>query len=384
MKIYPKDLGAKRRVAVLRRRALATVGRAAGTPTGAPDPFLPPPLRKRKSRRGTLGRFWARPLKMDVPSEEELLQGIADAPFVAAAYVLSLCFAPLAFIPALIALSGGAGMAATLFFLGGFLIFFYFLFCLPRDTLRQMDRRPLSAAEAEALLAGASLQRNRLERSYLGLVLDAIEQDASVSLDTEEHVRGAIRTLGDTISRLPAATRSGSAASLKPAAALKVEAAARRAEAASETDPIVAASLSRQADDLERRAALGASADGPARRAATLRRELTGQIETLRAGIVTHDPSEMDPHAIQRLAQAVEQVAGDAGHVTDARGELDADQIARLFASSGSATAAASPPTTQRAAAPAPVVGPSPAPAPQTQQVGNGTNASGPWWRSSS
>lgn len=375
MQLYPRDLGARRYVAVLNRRTQASAGQSAGSrhSIGA-DPFLvtgPSPHRHRRRRVSrTLRRFWVRGLNLDRETEAQTLADLSDTPLVVVATILPLCLMPLLLMPALVLLGIGGATPFLLWMLGAALVAASTAALVPRNLLRQLSRRPVTLAEADALYETATLRRDRLERAYFGLVRDVIACENVPDGAAEHNLRAALRALGEAISRLPAGARD--ARSPKDAAALSREAALLRARVASEMDPVIAASLGRQADTLEQRAALHTpEQDAAAHRARALRRELEGHIETLRDGLLTFSAGKMDADSLKHLARAVGQVAGDADAVQEARAELDDEELAAVLA------AARGTPAPQQTIA---------APAPKTQQVSNGTGngtSSGPWWRNS-
>ena len=372
MQVYLRDLGARRFVAVLNRRAQASAGRTAGSPHAlGTDPFLVTEARPRggKRRRATgraLRRFWVRGLQLDSQTEAVALSDLSDAPLVILAAVLPICLMPLLLIPGLVFLGIGGPTPFFLWMLAAFVIAAATAAFVPRSVLRQVSRRPLTLAEADVLYETATVRRDRLERAYLGLVRDAIACENVPTSAAQNNLRDALRTLGDAISRLPPVARD--ARPLKDAAALSREAAALHARAASETDPIVAASLRRQAEALEHRAALHTpEQDAAARRARALRRELEGHVETLRDGLLAFETGKMDAAGLQHLARAVGHVAGDAEAVQQARAELDDEALEAALNANAAPTTATQPAIET----------------PKVQQVGNGTTTSGPWWRNS-
>ena len=174
MKIYPRDLGKKRYLTVLRRRARASARRNMAVGPGH-DPFLltDPP----KPRRGILGRFWARGLGLDPATEREALavmnEGAPGMSLLSVVHLLLLFATLFLLFPALGALAGGALIPAFLFGLAFALIGGGVLLAYPRGLLRQLHATPLTSEEVEALFGGLTAQRNRVERAYGGLVLDA-------------------------------------------------------------------------------------------------------------------------------------------------------------------------------------------------------------------
>lgn len=372
MQVYLRDLGARRFVAVLNRRAQASAGRTAGSPHAlGTDPFLVTETRPRGGKRRrvagrALRRFWVRGLQLDSQTEAVALSDLSDAPLVILAAVLPICLMPLLLMPGLVFLGIGGPTPFFLWMLAAFLIAAATAAYVPRSVLRQVSRRPLTLAEADVLYETATVRRDRLERAYLGLVRDAIAAENVPAGAAQTNLRDALRALGDTISRLPASARD--TRPHKDAAALVREAAALHGRAAAETDPLVAASLLRRAEALSQRANLRTpEQEAAARRARALRQELESHVETLRDGLLTFEAGKMDASALKHLAQAVQHVSSDAEAVQEARAELDDEELAAVLAAANRTVAP------QQTSA---------APAPKTQQVSNGASG-GPWWRNS-
>jgi len=368
VQVYLRDLGARRFVAVLNRRAQASAGRTAGSPHAlVTDPFLVTeahPQRKRRRAAGrALRRFWVRGLKLDSQTEAVALAELSDAPLVILAAVLPICLMPLLLMPGLVFLGIGGATPFFLWMLVAFLISAATAAFVPRSVLRQISRRPLTLAEADVLYETATVRRDRLERAYLGLVRDVLACETVPAGAAQDNLRDALRSLGDTISRLPASARD--TRPHQDAAALGREAFDLKSRAATETDPLVAASLLRRAGALNQRANLRTpEQEAAARRARALRQELESHVETLRDGLLTFEAGKMDASALKHLAQAVQHVSSDAQAVQEARAELDDEALAAVL-SANMAPVATQQPT-----------------APKVQQVGNGTG-SGPWWRNS-
>jgi hypothetical protein len=319
----------------------------------------------------TLRRFWVRGLQLDREAEAQALADLSDAPLVLLGTILPICLMPLLLMPGLIFLGIGGPTPFFLWMLVAFLISAATAALVPRSVLRQVSRRALTPAEADVLYDTATVRRDRLERAYLGLVRDVLACETVPAGAAQDNLRAALRALGEAISRLPAAARD--TRPHKDPAALTREAAAVRARAAAETDPVVAASLLRRADALDQRADLRTpEQEAVARRTRALREELAGHVETLRDGLLTFEAGKMDAASLKNLAHAVQYVAGDAEAVQQARAELDDEALEAVLNANAAPAAAQQQPTAAAAAAP------------KTQQVGNGTAASGPWWRNSS
>jgi hypothetical protein len=185
---------------------------------------------------------------------------------------------------------------------------------LPGVWFRRLHRKPLSRGEIEELLPHV---RDDLERAYLTLVLDAIEQKASP--EVEKELRTAVRALAEAIDRLPLAS-----ATAADTAALRREAGEALGRAQSEDDAVIAASLLRRAEALGRRADAHDRSALLTRRSLALREELFAQAEALRAGLTAFHSGATDIAGLSDLAESVRAVANEATSVALAREELDA------------------------------------------------------------
>lgn len=162
MDIYPQDLGQSRQIALLRRRTSSLTQQTAVPELGGTSRHI-----------GWLGRQWTR--GTGLPPNVSAATLDAMRPTVNG-FVCGFSGGSTGFwLPGIgLACSGeptigvilasqGAAMTAT-----GFL--------LPGVWLRRIARRPISAGEIEAMMAGA---RDDLERTYLALALDAVRQPLS-------------------------------------------------------------------------------------------------------------------------------------------------------------------------------------------------------------
>jgi hypothetical protein len=183
--------------------------------------------------------------------------------------------------------------------------------------------KAISQQELESLLPMA---RGRLERTYLNLALDILRADIP-SESAQNDIRAALRHIGDVVTRLPA-----DPVSTQDATTLRREAMELRQQASAEHDSVVASSLYRQAEALERRAALVAQNSRSARRATALRREARTQMDSLRSVLVAYSQmGHIDTAAAGQLAEAVQRVSTEAQALGMAQQELEAEEIERLF-----------------------------------------------------
>lgn len=186
MNLYPKDLGAKRQIALLWRRA-----RRAGP---APD--------HRPPRVGAWERFWiGEDLYNHAP---ETVPPALRAMRRAGAFWSVVGLAPLpAAVCLFIALGQSGNASAPLALLLGPLWAGLVAGAYPRALFDRAHRRlndtPITAAEVAGLLPQA---HDELERAYLTLLMDVARQE--VAPQSEADLRPALRALGDAIDKLPA------------------------------------------------------------------------------------------------------------------------------------------------------------------------------------
>jgi hypothetical protein len=305
--IYPQDLGEKRHVALVYGRAYSS------SSGGAKPPVDRPAIRP---HMGRLGRFWSRGSGLTeeqaaaalpasstvtngylyaIPAFWTFLGGIVTMALVAKG-VVDGPSATAAIVATTTAATAGVTGLSLLAGRGGF----------------RNQHKPLTAAEVEALPAG----HDELEKSYLSLVAQAIGQE--VPREAEDQVRNALRTIGESIGRLPAVPLQE-----ENVETLQEKALSLYQEANAEKDPVIAESLVRQAESWERRAETVRRSAQYARRAATIRRELQAQIETLRTGLSAYNTGAGSVLDLGTLAEAVRSVATEANALSDARTELD-------------------------------------------------------------
>lgn len=353
MRLYPSDLGNEWHVLLVRRR----------TQQGARLPLRSLTTMSGDAaegkRIGRLGQLWTWGLPV---SREAAAKTLPDAaretrrPLIAG-IVLAAALA----VPALAGFASPDNSAegillAAVFSLGAF---WTLAIVVPRRRFRRLHRRPLTDVEVDDLLRQATrpirpagtgsvfvalagelrrtlttrdelpLEAARtppplgdLEIAFLTLIRDVVVLPGLENALAEHDLRDALLALGEAISRLPHVP-----ASPAETIVLRQNASAARARARNEDDPVVAASLARQADALEREAEAADETNVLARRTAFLRQELLAQTRALRAGLSAfHNTSSTpawDASALTGLAQAVEAVAGETKALALARRELD-------------------------------------------------------------
>jgi hypothetical protein len=268
---------------------------------------------------------WVRDLNLDPKTGEEVSDIVmkgASGVGMKVGMILSTVYLFMGFMFAML---NNAPFPIPLIFVFAWVLLMVAITAAPRNSIKQAHERALTVPEVEALLPTA---RGRLERMYLNLVLDVMRQEIR-SESTQADIRSALSHLGDAISKLPA-----DPVSTQDATSLRKEALALRQQAASEHDTFIQGSLNRQAEALERRAALAAQNNRSARRAAALRREARTQIDSLRSVLVAH--SQLD-HAsanqIGQLSDVIHRVSAEAQALAIAQRELEEEELAHLYGS---------------------------------------------------
>lgn len=186
-----------------------------------------------------------------------------------------------------------------------------------RASVRRLLSRPVAPQEVECLLARTT---DASERQFLELVRDAVRQP--LPREAEESVREAIESVAEAIARLPAIQRPA-----LDTAALRREATEVETRAAVESDPVMAESLRRRAAAILHRVNAHERSALVVARAEMLRAEIEAQVAALREGLAAFDTPSPDPGALASLAEAARQVAAEAGHVSDAREELETESL---------------------------------------------------------
>jgi hypothetical protein len=295
VEIFPQDLGSKWHRALVRARVpqhgprpglVGLAGLIRGDGHGnAPAPERP--VRDRDGndaeprRLGPLARFWSGGNAMDPQAAADGLAAIHPRAGIAT-LAMGISSATM-LVPGLVMAASGEPTGALV--MGGAVAFMSSLGLLVPRLLFGRAHKVVGADEIESLLPFA---RDDLDRAYLTLARDIARQAAaSVSQETEQVVRGALRALGEAIENLPLSAAPASfAARSANGSDMRGEAARVRAEAGSEPDAITRSSLLRQADALDRRASAmerdcraGAPCRRVARRTAGPDRSLTRRPE---------------------------------------------------------------------------------------------------------
>ena len=218
------------------------------------------------------------------------------------------------------------------------------LLLTPRLRRRRIHETPVSSAELQRLrpqknqpalipptlldtifttLLGQPLpqppQRHTLEDAYFELLTE-VQELKIAQLETEAELRSTLCSLSEAVASLPP-THPVDESEITD---LVVDAEGLLFKSQREKDPIIAASLHRQAEAAVRRARALKNAAQLARRTRTLREEVYRQIGALRASLpaYTQTSQSIATGRIQELAHSVNQVAQDAASVVAAQEEL--------------------------------------------------------------
>ena len=337
MRLLPEDLGTKWHILLARNRAL-------GVATVWTKPSEP--------QLGALGKRWIAglPVSEEVAAATQPVTENRTKPWVAAGWAGGAVWTT----ALLAALSAHGLIDAGVIALLGAGYGYGTLYALPRRALAHLHQAAVGEDELEPFLSGnvpglphlfgqmaskmlrylqspdtpTAETQDPLERSFLLLARDVLRAQ-NIPANAQDEMRQAMRAIGEALYRLP---QAGESASSVLAADQRGDSLTLHARAQREADPVVAASLLRQAEALE--AAATASENGVvvARRVRALRAELKAQIEVLRAAIPGMGrplPTNADSHAAQseealgRIADSVRRVATEAVAVTKAQDELD-------------------------------------------------------------
>jgi hypothetical protein len=215
---------------------------------------------------------------------------------------------------------------------------------MPRLRRKRVHETPVSATELQRLrpqknqptvipptlldtifttLLGQPLpqmpQKHTLEDAYFELLAEVQELKVA-QVETEAELRSTLRSLSEAVASLPAIAPVDESEITD----LVVDAEGLLFKSQREKDPIIAASLHRQAEAAVRRARALKNAAQLARRTRTLREEVYRQIGALRASLpaYTQASQSIATGRIQELAHSVNQVAQDAASVVAAQEEL--------------------------------------------------------------
>lgn len=157
--------------------------------------------------------------------------------------------------------------------------------------------------------------QDELTKAYLQLVRDAVLVEANDA--TALKVREALSALGEAIEALPAVVIQPQDSTL-----LQRQARELTERAATETDPVISASLLRQAESAEQRAESQEKSALVGRRATVLREEILSKIAALRDAIAAQQSGALDATALAALSESARSVAKESQSAASAQDEL--------------------------------------------------------------
>lgn len=327
MNVYPQDLGRVGYPAMLAVRALVRQNPYTGLPGLPPTP--PPQALSRLQRAWTRGTAVPEGMaRRASPALAECRRAIwQGSPVSPGAVIFWGCL--LTGLSSLIVsdILGRNLGPQTLFFMGLIVSAsaFYATVVRPRRVFRQMH-----AALAEREVQQIREQvRDLLTGEFLSVVELLVSLTAMPDAEAEKNLRRALSALGEAIEELP---QQNPRAALGNPAKMRDQAARLSGAGIRESDPVVAASLARQAQSLARRAETVYNIAVLLRRNETLRDEVAEQIEALRTSIAAFSVgSRQGPQDLADLAARIQYVAQEANAIAVARTELEGSAYAGLM-----------------------------------------------------
>ena len=194
---------------------------------------------------------------------------------------------------------------------------FYSAVVRPRRVFRRMHGA-LTERDVQQLREQV---RDPVAGEYLSVAELLISLPAAPDAESDRNLRRALSALGEAIEELP---QQNPRAALGNPSQMRDQAARLSGAGIRESDPVVAASLARQAQSLARRAETVYNIAVLLRRNETLRDEVSEQIEALRTSIAAFSVgSRHSPHDLADLAASIQHVAEEASAIAVARTELE-------------------------------------------------------------
>jgi hypothetical protein len=307
--------------------------------------LFPQGEKKTKGKKGKLGTLWTKGLDAhETVKQQSLLE--AKRKTKKQAWGMGIISGIAVGIASAVASDPHAGIAPFLFLTmaggaawGGW-------YGLPRRTMKHLHQTPLTTAEIDSLsrtllgesarslperIAVAAAERfntplqtaDELINAYLTLVAEVIQLEGA-SARVEDDLRRMLKSLGETMATLP----PNPAIPMVDTGRLVAEAEAIFERAKAESDRVIAASLTRQAESLVQQATGAQNAFKIARRTGVLRQELLTQIQTVRSSlpalsrtaVVEGQAGQLGRFAA--VADSVADVAREAAALADAQEEL--------------------------------------------------------------
>ncbi len=203
MELYPSDLGKNRYLALLRRRALATmqnsgarnggIGFAAAAVTLTSDEIKP--------SKHPFTAFWTNDLRVRDGDTRAKAATVAQGGGNGVGMTLASIFSATHLtLPLAIWAAYAQQPAVTVLLAGAWGVGVYGLWRFaPRKWLETMDKTALTAAEVESLLPTA---RGNLERQFLSLALDVLRVKVPTASARTE-IQTSLSALGEAVTALP-------------------------------------------------------------------------------------------------------------------------------------------------------------------------------------
>jgi hypothetical protein len=301
MEIFPQNLSSRYHIELVRRRSAKGFGE--------PQVDEPAP----KPELGTMGRYWAQ--GTELTEEQAALAAPASAAGAKGAAAITMMLGTIVVGIASTALGASLRNAALGFSAFGAATTTLWMFAhgpVAQYVFRKAHEA-LSPKEVEDMIGRS---QDDLTKAYLQLVRDAVLVEANDA--TALKVREALFALGEAIDALPAVV-------IEPqdAALLRNQAQTLAERAATETDPVIEASLLRQAESAEQRAESQEKSALVGRRAAVLRDEILSKIAALRDAIAAQQSGALDATALAALSASARSVAKESQSAAAAHDELE-------------------------------------------------------------
>ena len=301
MDIFPQNLSSRYHIELVRRRSAK----------GVAEPRVDEPIPK--PDLGKMGRYWAQGIELT--EEQAAIAAPATAPGTKGVATLTMMMGGV-FIALPAVATGGSLHNPAL----GFSIFaagISALWAFAHGPVAQFVFRKAHAAltpkEVEDMIGRC---QDELTKAYLQLVRDAVLVEASDA--TALKVREALFALGEAIDALPVVVIEPQDVTL-----LRTQAQDLAERAHTETDPVIAASLLRQAESAEQRAESQEKSALVSRRAAVLRDEILSKIAALRDAIAAQQSGALDATALAALSESARSVAKESQSAASAHDELE-------------------------------------------------------------
>ncbi|BDI29789.1 hypothetical protein CCAX7_18400 [Capsulimonas corticalis] len=174
---------------------------------------------------------------------------------------------------------------------------------------------PITVQEADTIGVG----QDTLEANY-GILLRSVIEAQGLSASAQRNIHEALRGIGDLVENLSIAPGLGGSSS---ADAIQRQANETEEKARLETDPVVAASLRRQAETLRGSAALASQRTTLRRRREAARGEVLTQIQAMQVSLESHTLSDQNESGDFALLSAnIQQISAEVNAALNAREEV--------------------------------------------------------------